>query len=89
MSYVVCSMIAPSLTFNLNICSAACFLFAGDIIQLSPDVLLLLVLDNGADVVKCLLVFFFACDPFLFLQMLSSEPFPVFSIEKAFLLTCL
>jgi hypothetical protein len=79
----------PLLTFNLNICSAACFLFAGDIIQSLPEVSLLLALDNGADVVKCLLVFFFACNPFPFLQLLPSEPFPVFLIEKAFLLTCL
>ncbi len=81
MSCVICSMIAPPLAFDLNIRSTASFLFAGDVIQASPEILLLLALYNLADVGQCLFVVVVVPNLFPFLQVFSSELFSMIPVE--------
>jgi hypothetical protein len=76
-------------TLDLDICCATCFLFPGDEVESSPEIVLMLALNYCADVIKGLLVLFPLRYPFPFLQVLSSEPFTVFLVEEAFLFACL
>jgi hypothetical protein len=57
------------------------FFFAGDVIQASPEILLVLALYNLADVGQCLFVVVVACNLFSFLQVFLSEPFSMILVE--------
>ncbi len=80
---VLCCLLhdCPPLASNLNICSTACFLFAGDVIQVSLEILLVLALYNLANVGQCLFVVIIARNLFPFLQVFLPELFSMIPVE--------
>jgi hypothetical protein len=77
-----------SLAFDLYCHCAACLLLPCDIVELTPEVLLIFLLDNGADLVESLLILLLLGDLLPIFEMLPSESLSMLLIKYAFPLTC-
>ncbi len=75
--------------FYLDWPGAACLLLPRDVVELPPEVTLLLLLNDCTYFVECLLVFLFLCNFLLILKMFPLETFSVFLIKYAFPFTCI
>jgi hypothetical protein len=74
------------MSFNLYCCCAPCLFLSCDKVELTPEVLLLFLLDDGADFVECFLVFLLLGNLLPDFEMLPPESFSVFLIKYAFFL---
>ena len=71
------------MSFNFYCCCAPYLLLSCDEVELTPEVLLLFPLDDGADFVECFLVFLLLGDLLPDFKMLPPELFSVFLIKYA------